>query len=109
MEKNKMKETYFVYRDNKALERQSDGVEFSKIPEFYDDKIYFYCAEYMLFWTSVEDVGDLSKGKDFKLKKKIIPATLKEICDEGLFDYISLIKQYNIQDNKILDITYISI
>ena len=104
-----MKETYFVYRDNKALERQSDGVEFCKISEFYDDKIYFYCAEYMLFWTSVEDVGDLSKEKDFKLKKKIIPATLKEICDEGLIDYISLIKQYNIQDNKILDITYISI
>lgn len=45
MEKSKMKETYFIYRDKKASERQSGGVEFCKIPEFYDNKIYFYCAE----------------------------------------------------------------
>ena len=38
-----MKTTYFIYRDSNATERQSDGVEFCKIPEFYDDKIYFYC------------------------------------------------------------------
>ena len=44
MEKSKMKETYFIYRDKKAVERQSDGVEFCKIPEFYDNKIYFYCV-----------------------------------------------------------------
>ena len=44
-----MKKTYFLYRDSEALERQSDGAEFCKIPEFCDDQIYFYCDEYMLF------------------------------------------------------------
>ena len=52
-----MKKTYFVYRDSGAIERQSDGAEFCKIPEFCDDQIYFYCDEYMLFWTSIDDVG----------------------------------------------------
>ena len=50
MEKSKMKETYFIYRDKQASERQSDGVEFCKIPEFYDNKIYFYCAELYYFF-----------------------------------------------------------
>ena len=107
MEKSKMKETYFIYRDKKAVERQSDGVEFCKIPEFYDNKIYFYCAEYMIFWTSIEDIGDLSKAKNFKLKNKIIPVTLKEICSNGLVDYINFIKQYDIQNKKFVDVTYI--
>ncbi|MDU8925694.1 hypothetical protein RYD26_12475 [Pasteurellaceae bacterium LIM206] len=104
-----MKTTYFIYRDSNAMERQSDGVEFCKIPEFFDDKIYFYCNEYMLFWTSIDDAGDLNKAKDFKLKDRIIPATLLEICNEGLIGYINIVKQYNIEDGKILGITYINL
>ena len=94
-----MKKTYFVYRDSEALERQSDGAEFCKIPEFYD--------EYMLFWTSLEDVGDLNKARDFKLKDNIVPATLEEISDEGLIGYIDTVKQYNIENGKVVGITYI--
>ena len=105
--KGEMKKTYFVYRDSGAIERQSDGVEFCKIPEFYDDQIYFYCDEYMLFWTSIEDVGDLNKARDFKLKDNIVPATLEEISDEGLIGYIDTVKQYNIENGKVVGITYI--
>ena len=104
-----MKITYFIYRDSGAMERQSDGIEFCKIPEFFDDKIYFYCNEYMLFWTSIDDVGDLNKSKDFKLKDKIVPATLLEICNEGLISYINIVKQYNIENGKVLGITYINL
>lgn len=104
-----MKITYFIYRDSGAMERQSDGIEFCKIPEFFDDKIYFYCDEYMLFWTSIDDVGDLNKSKDFKLKDKIVPATLLEICNEGLISYINIVKQYNIENGKVLGITYINL
>lgn len=102
-----MKKTYFIYQDSNAIDRQSDGVELCKIPEFYDNKIYFYCAEYMLFWSSLNEVGDLNKAKDFKLNEKIIPATLLDICNEGLIGYVSSIKQYNIENDKVLDIKYI--
>ena len=104
-----MKTIYFIYRDSNATERQSDGVEFCKIPEFYDDKIYFYCDEYMLFWADIDKVGDLNKSKDFKLKDKIVPATLLEICNEGLISYINIVKQYNIENGKVLGITYINL
>lgn len=102
-----MKKTYFIYQDSNAIDRQSDGVELCKIPEFYDNKIYFYCAEYMLFWSSLNDVGDLNKAKDFKLNEKIIPATLLDICNEGLIGCVSSIKQYNIENDKVLEIKYI--
>jgi len=45
-----MKDIYFVHYDKTMRERQSDGVEFCVIPEFHDNKIYFYCNEYMVFW-----------------------------------------------------------
>jgi len=104
-----MKKTYFVYRDSGAIERQSDGVEFCKIPEFYDDQIYFYCDEYMLFWTSIDDVGEIDKARDFKLKDQIVPATLEEICKEGLISSIHSVKQYAIENGKVVGITYIHI
>ena len=63
----------------------------------------------MLFWTSIDDVGDLNKSKDFKLKDKIVPATLLEICNEGLISYINIVKQYNIENGKVLGITYINL
>ena len=102
-----MKKTYFVYRDSGAIERQSDGAEFCKIPEFCDDQIYFYCDEYMLFWTSIDDVGDIEKARDFKIKGQIAPATLKEISDEGLIGYLDTVKQYNFENGKVEGITYI--
>ena len=104
-----MKLTYFIHQDINAIERQSDGVEFCKIPSFHDNKIYFYCSEYMLFWSSIEEVGDLNKAKDFQLKEKIMPATLLEICNNELIKYINSIKQYDIENGKILSINYIHI
>ena len=74
---------------------------------FYDDKIYFYCDEYMLFWTDIDKVGDLNKSKDFKLKDKIVPATLEEISKEGLISSIHSVKQYAIENGKVVGITYI--
>ena len=72
-------------------------------------KFIFIVQNYMIFLTSIEDIGDLSKAKDFKLKNKIIPVTLKEICSNGLVDYINFIKQYDIQNKKILGVTYINL
>ena len=71
-------------------------VEFCQIPEFYDDQIYFYCDEYMLFWTSIDDVGEIDKARDFKL-----------ISKEGLISSIHSVKQYAIENGKVVGITYI--
>ena len=102
-----MKKTYFVYQDSGAIETQRDGVEICKIPEVCDDQIYNYSDEYMLFWTSIEDVGNMNKARDFKLKDNIVPATLEEISDEGLIGYIDTVKQYNIENGKVVGMIYI--
>lgn len=88
-----MKQVYYVCKDPTAEDRQSDGVEFCIIPRLNTDKIYFYCSEYMLFWESIEDAGDMSKTVEFKAKRIFIrPATLPEICSQALCDYITTIK-----------------
>jgi hypothetical protein len=102
-----MKVVYFVNQDFNRHERQSDGVEFCVIPEFYDDKLYFYCSEYCMFWDSVNDVGDFQRCCDFKLKGKIRPATLAEIHDAGLCLYVDTVKEYVIEGGKVVGITYI--
>ena len=105
-----MKQVYFVYQDEHAFERQSDGVEFCIIDKFYDDKIYFFCAEYQLFWSSIDEVGNLTQACDFALKKRqldIRPATLIEISEQSLIQYISTIKEYDWQGRIIKAINYI--
>lgn len=102
-----MKEVYFVNRDPKAFERQSDGVEFCIIPEFYNNEIYFYCQEYSMFWSTIENVGDFDKSCNFSLKGKIRPATLREISNSDLIDYIDTIKEYDIDNGYVNKITYI--
>ena len=52
-------------------------------------------------------VGDLNKSKDFKLKGQIVPATLEEISKEGLISSIHSVKQYAIENGKVVGITYI--
>ena len=99
-----MKQVYFVHQDKHACERQSDGVEFCIIDRFYDGKIYFYCAEYQLFWSSIDEVGNLAQACDFQLKKSqlnIRPATLIEISEQSLIQYISTIKEYDWQGRII--------
>lgn len=103
------KSVYFLHHDAHMNERQSDGVELCMIPEFCDSKIYFYCSEYSMFWGSIEHAGNYEKCLDLKLRKTIRPATLKEICDEGLCDYIDSIKEYRIENGKIAEIRYINL
>ncbi|WP_218056600.1 hypothetical protein [Gilliamella sp. wkB112] len=86
--------------DKNANERQSDGVEFCIIPEFHNNKIYFYCSEYALFWNSIETVGDFNKTLDIILKERIIPATLDEIADNDLIHYIDTVKEYDTDTKK---------
>ncbi|MBZ4134893.1 hypothetical protein JYG55_20055 [Escherichia fergusonii] len=102
-----MKNVYFVHRDKNAIERQSDGVEFCIIPELYDGKIYFYCHEYDIFWRSIKDAGDYTKCCDFHLNGLIHPATLIEISNADLISYIGSIKEYKIENNKLININYI--
>lgn len=102
-----LKSVYFLNHDKNMDERQSDGVEFCMVPEFNDNKIYFYCSEYALFWGSIGDVGDFDKCLNIKLENKIRPATLIEICERNLCKYIDSIKEYSIDNGKIVNINYI--
>ena len=102
-----MKKVYFVHRDKNAIERQSDGVEFCFIPEFNDGKIYFYCHEYDIFWRSIKDAGDYAWCCNFHLKGIIRPATLIEISNSDLISYIDSIKEYEIENSKLININYI--
>lgn len=102
-----MKSVYFVHQDNGAFERQSDGVEFCVIPEFHNEKIYFYCHEYDMFWSSIDDAGNFDECCNFSLKNNIRPATLNEISEHGLIAHIDTIKEYEIENNKLKRITYI--
>ncbi|MEF1257129.1 MULTISPECIES: hypothetical protein [unclassified Vibrio] len=104
-----MKNVFFLNHDYNMHERQSDGVELCTIPEFFDNKIYFYCSEYVMFWDKIEDVGDFDKCCNFKLKGKILPATLEEICSAKLCNYIDSVKEYTIENSKILEIKYINL
>ena len=104
-----IKDVYFVYHDYNMHERQSDGVEFCIIPEFHDNKIYFYCSEYSMFWSSIKDVGDFDKCLNFKLKNMIRPATLTEICDEHLCQYVDTAKEYTTDSGKIVEIKYMKL
>lgn len=102
-----IKRVYFLNHDNNMDERQSDGVEFCVIPEFNDNEIYFYCSEYSLFWSSIEDVGDFDKCLKIQLTNKIRPATLVEICERNLYKHIDSIKEYSIDNGKVVNINYI--
>lgn len=104
-----MKKTYFVIHDPQMYERQSDGVELCIIPEFHNNKIYFYCSEYQMFWDDIASIGDGDKCCNFSLKGQIRPATLSEICSEGLADEIKTVKQYDIESSAVFEIKYIHI
>ncbi|WP_229104795.1 hypothetical protein [Streptococcus rubneri] len=49
----------------------------------------------------------MNKARDFKLKGQIVPATLEEISKEGLISSIHSVKQYAIENGKVVGITYI--
>ena len=84
-----MKKVYFVHRDKNAIERQSDGVE------------------YDIFWRSIKDAGDYAWCCNFHLKGIIRPATLIEISNSDLISYIDSIKEYEIENSKLININYI--
>lgn len=104
-----MKQVYFVYKDPGADERRSDGVELCLIPEFQDEHIYFYCSEYVMFWRTIEEAGDFKKCCNFKLKGQIRPATLAEMCNGGFSERIDIIKEYELEGNKVKAIKYMSL
>ena len=83
------------------------GLSSVKYLSFMMIKYIFIVMNIMLFWTDIDKVGDLNKSKDFKLKDKIVPATLEEISKEGLISSIHSVKQYAIENGKVVGITYI--
>ncbi|MCG7498846.1 hypothetical protein MHO82_18410 [Vibrio sp. Of7-15] len=104
-----MKNVFFVNHDDNRGERQSYGVEFCVIPEFHDNKIYFYCSEYSMFWSAIEDVGNFDKCCSFKLQNTIRPATLKEIEMEKLCSYVDAVKECTFENNKLKGVKYIKL
>ena len=69
--------TYFVTHDPDMHERQSDGVELCVIPEFYKNKIYYYCNEYQVFWDDFFQIGNNDKIFSFELKGGDTPCYLR--------------------------------
>ena len=100
------KKVYFVHCDSTRNQRQSDGVEFCIIPDFYDEKIYFYCYEFDIYWKNIEEAGIPEKCMTLgqRQKKRIRPATLEEICNANLSKYVDSVKEYG---RGIMDIKYI--
>lgn len=102
-----MNKVYFVIHDSEMHERQSDGVELCVIPEFYNEKIYFYCSEYQMFWDDFQKVGNGEDCCNFKLKGEIRPATLPEICEAELCSHVRTVKEYCIGGDGSFQIKYI--
>lgn len=102
-----MKQVYFVHRDAGAFERQSDGVEFCVIPELHDEKIYFYCQEYAVFWRVIDEVGDFASACGFSLKGEIRPASLEEVAHAGLLAFVDTVKEYDRVKGRLKAISYI--
>lgn len=102
-----IKKVYFLIHDKNMDERQSDGVELCLIPELKDDKIYFYCSEYSLFWDSIDHVGDFERCLKVNLECKIRPATIVEVCNNGLSKYIDSVKEYSINNGNVVSVNYI--
>jgi hypothetical protein len=97
--------TYFMNHDVGMHDRQSDGVQFCILPNVDDSKIYFYCAQYCMFWDAIEDVGKFEKAQDLQPKKRKInmrPATLSEIHRAQLCGHIHSIKECVIVNNKVV-------
>ncbi len=87
-----MQANYSVYQDIHAGERQSDEVEFCLFSADPNGPIYFYCSEFLVYWTHIVDAGNLSKA--LAKRRTVYPATLSQICRLGLIGYIQGIKQY---------------
>lgn len=104
-----MLKVYFVHHDPYRINRQSDGLEFCFMPEFCDNKIYLYCHEYQSFWDSIADAGHPNQSLNIKLNGLIRPVTLVELSEAGLLSAIDSIKEYHIENGKLLGLKYINI
>jgi hypothetical protein len=77
------------------------------IPDLFNEKIYFYCSEYSVFWREIDEVGNFDNVLNFKPKSEISPVLLNEISNAGLCGYVSTIKECKIEARKIKEINYI--
>ncbi|MCE3740968.1 hypothetical protein LXO35_23785, partial [Escherichia coli] len=55
----------------------------------------------------IKDAGDYAWCCNFHLKGIIRPATLIEISNSDLISYIDSIKEYEIENSKLININYI--
>lgn len=77
------------------------------ILDLFNEKIYFYCSEYSVFWREIDDVGNFDKVFNSKPKSEIRSVLLNEISNAGLCGYVSTIKECKIEARKIKEINYI--
>jgi len=96
-----MNNVYFVIHDSQMHERQSDGVELCKISKLCSNTIFFYCTEYQVYWKKLEDLGEPEKCEVIGSDVEVKPATLAEVSDAGLCEFVGSIKEYCQNDNTI--------
>lgn len=76
--------------------KSGDGAEagiFCRIPEFFDERIYFYSASTGCFWRSFEDFGAYAKAIKFK-SDSISPVSLSNIHEAGYLDLVVGVKDF---------------
>ena len=66
---------------------------FCKIPEFFDERIYFYSVPAGCFWRSFGDFGVCAKAMKFK-SDSISPASLSNIYEAGYLDLVVVVKDF---------------
>lgn len=66
---------------------------FCKLPDFFDEKIYFYSPPEGCFWHRPEEFGLKSKAAKYK-SNNVSPASLLDIYEAGYLDLIVGVKQF---------------
>lgn len=73
-------------------DRSEVGI-FCKIPEFFDERIYFYSVSMGCFWRSFDDFGVYAKATKFKCDG-ISPVSLSDIYEAGYLDLVFGVKDF---------------
>lgn len=89
--------------------KSKDGVEvgiFCKIPQFFDEKIYFYSVSAGCFWRNSEGFGTHAGATKFK-GDSISPVSLSNIYEAGYLDLVVGVKDFLPAHGKLVESEFI--